>query len=237
MVAGQQDRCLILPYTAAYVSEGEEPGGAQRLAIPKLAVCIVVYFVALRLASRAPVLLVGVVLSVHIVPLRLALRSPVLPRGVCLTRGLDARCSEGIVCARVGEDRHHCIVVWMLAVRRGLYVRGSERIVTIASRARVGEDRHHCIVVWMLAVRRGLYVRGSERIVIIASRRRSCGWALIPASISALAQGTSTAVPAVGVHQSSAAGVYQARSRVLLPARPYAVLPQACVCWFATSRP
>jgi hypothetical protein len=60
-VAGQQDGCLILPYTAAYAREGEEPRGAQRLAIPKLAVCIVVYFVRLRLASRAPVLLVGVV--------------------------------------------------------------------------------------------------------------------------------------------------------------------------------
>jgi hypothetical protein len=69
VVAGQQDGCLILPYTAAYAREGEEPGGAQRLAIPKLAVCFVMYFVPLRLASRAPVLLVGVVLSVHIVPL------------------------------------------------------------------------------------------------------------------------------------------------------------------------
>jgi hypothetical protein len=28
MVAGQQDQCLILPYTATYASEGEEPGGA-----------------------------------------------------------------------------------------------------------------------------------------------------------------------------------------------------------------
>jgi hypothetical protein len=61
VVAGQQDRCLILPYTAAYVREGEEPGGAKRLAIPKSVVYIVRHIVSLRLALRAPVLFRGAV--------------------------------------------------------------------------------------------------------------------------------------------------------------------------------
>jgi hypothetical protein len=33
VIAGQKDRCLILPNSAQFVSEGEDLGGAQRLAI------------------------------------------------------------------------------------------------------------------------------------------------------------------------------------------------------------
>jgi hypothetical protein len=33
VIAGQKDRCLILPNSAQFVSEGEDQGGAQRLAI------------------------------------------------------------------------------------------------------------------------------------------------------------------------------------------------------------
>ena len=33
VIAGQKDRCLILPNSAQFVSQGEDLGGAQRLAI------------------------------------------------------------------------------------------------------------------------------------------------------------------------------------------------------------
>jgi hypothetical protein len=32
-MAGQKDRCLILPNSAQFISEGEDLGGAQRLAV------------------------------------------------------------------------------------------------------------------------------------------------------------------------------------------------------------
>jgi hypothetical protein len=102
VVAGQQDRCLILPYTATYVREGVEPGGAQRLAIPKSVVYIVGHIVSLRLALRAPVLFRGAV------PVGMVFRvyrssanctSLACPAPLCV---LD---SWVIVCSRDGEDR------------------------------------------------------------------------------------------------------------------------------------